>query len=199
MQLLKILLICLFGIASLQARTTDKDSTRAQAAGDSTSRRYLVCVSKHQYKSTVILKQGYKIQVWDSSGRHIRGKLNILENETFEIIGKDASRDTFSLESVKRIKYQSLARTIVSGTLLTIGWIGLISGAALMSTPISNDPYGYNAIGGMVLFVIALPTEISGSRLSKGRRFKSRHYKFRIIKTKGFELKKRHLRYLLPK
>lgn len=160
---------------------------------DSTIRLYFVCESTHSLSG--IFKNGDKISVVDTLGRKAYGILKVLNGKKIEISNRKALKDTFDLGAIEKVRRISAARTALAATALTIGTIGIGTGIGLVAyAPYGGSAEGLYILGGLLLDIIFIPIEVGGALLSKGRRYTGDNCKFRIIQTKGFELKRKHLK-----
>ncbi len=185
-----ILIICLFPFCELSAQLND-----------STIRKYFVCERRGDFRHSKIVKEGQKIMVRDASGKHQQGILTIINDTLFEVYNWEASaRDTFNINGLEKVRKPTLTRQIGSAFLIISGLAVSIKGISLIID--SKDPTssGYNKaldeITGYFLLISGLAPFSGGIISAFTGNMYSVDYDFRIIQTKGFELKKKDIKHL---
>lgn len=160
---------------------------------DSIKRKYLTYTKKnsnvHQF-----FKENTRLLIISKNGEKKRGKLFILNDSTLLLKNNHlldgATTDTFSLKDVNKIKYSSPLNKFVSIYLLLNSYA--CGGIAYLF----YEDGTYTGIGN---FFTGLSATFLGSSVLNyyGKTLKHSNYQFKVLRTNGFELKKKHLKYLL--
>jgi hypothetical protein len=159
---------------------------------DSAIRRYFVMESRGPLALHKIIKDGRRIWVRDTFRNSMRGKLRILNDTTIEIHNLfTREKDTFDVRAINKVKRPTLAGTLISIHYGIQGVALFVAGVALITY---GDEWvrriGYFVTGAGTLTAVASFSSVNGS---SSRR---ENYKFRIINTRGFKLKRKYVKYL---
>jgi hypothetical protein len=178
-----ILLLFMFNICLLHGQLKD-----------STVRKYFVCESKWGGLRPQMIEDGHRIWVRDSSGNKLRGKLKILSDTAIEVHHLATGiKDTFSIKSLSLVRKPTIAGTLGSGIALFVG-VGATIGGVVMFIELYDYVF-FQVLGG--IFVAGgIGYGAIGLATMNGPRYHNHDFKYRIIQTKGFKLKKRYIKHL---
>lgn len=161
---------------------------------DSSVRKYFVMESHNFFKSSRIVKEGQRIFVRDTSGKMLRGILTIFNDTLFEVHNLTTGiRDTFNIKALDKVKRPTLSSTIVGSVFLVVGIPFVIAGAYYIAFSYGDEVLQFIGVFSAITGVGSLASGLSGIY---GKRFYFSDYKFRIIQTKGFKLKRRYIKHL---
>jgi hypothetical protein len=153
---------------------------------DSVIRKYLVCKSTSFLKKSRIIKNGTEVWVRDTTGQKLRGILNILNDSVMEVRTYLTERcDTFKIGAVNKVRKPNSSVSIMQGA---IGIALIAIGGPLLQ----EDDFLNQFLGGYL--VLSGAGMLLGTAVGiNGKKYRQRYYKFHIIQTKGFILRKRHI------
>lgn len=168
---LAILWYCLIaGQIMAQSDTVYAGKDIGVISQDTLIRKYLVCETRWAVRPTAVFEDGTELEIWDTMGEKIKGDLRLLDGEFIELMSRSGHKDTIHISAVYKIK-----KTIrVRKGLLIAGFIG--AAALTLYFPPAGIPFVF--------------------LLYKQNLYRHWDYNFRIIQTKGFELEKKHVKYL---
>lgn len=193
-----LLCVCSFAIiVKANASGPEATSDSLGLPKDSLLRKYLVCEPLRLHRAPTIFREGQQITVTDSFGKTFKGWLKIVDGERLVLINKEGKGDTFFLKRMRLIKNVPTASVIVGSIcgLFAIG--GLVSGALLVSDVSQyGDPYGFETAFAVASLIGGIVYAGFSAALFNGNKYPYTKYKFRIIQTKGFELKRKHIKHL---
>jgi hypothetical protein len=157
---------------------------------DSTVRKYFVCKSYSFFRPSRIIREGQKMFVKDLSGQRLRGILTILDDTLFEIHNsRKEVRDTFHIRILDNVRKPTLAYIGISSAVTILGVSTLAESLSL----IGSIGLGYQVIGYIMLPAAIVEIAVGLCSFGLGRYY-FEDYGFRIIETKGYKLRKRHIR-----
>ncbi len=125
-------------------------SSMAQTEGDSllSAEKIYTIQLTHLTKGKIkTLKEGNKIKVSDKSGRRVKGRISVIEEDYFVI-----RNDTFSIDTVDYIRKPLLGTRIVGCALFGSG-----VGAAGLGTYLIIDGLTRASLAGVIMVVMGVP------------------------------------------
>ncbi len=170
-----LLLICsVFGIY-LQAQTQD-----------TTIRKYFVCQSTNFFKISRIIKNGERILVKDTAYRKLRGQINIINDSLFVVRNSLTEvTDTFNINAITMVRKPTMFNNINSALAIAVGSAELALAAYLLE----QNPTGIGSVFAVLFIATGTPAIANGLLSFNGKHYRSRHYHYKLVTTKGYRLK----------
>lgn len=194
--MIRKLLLTLLIVSSTQllAQGIDTDSTH----------HYIVMRSKSPYKLSYVIGEKKRIKIYDKKGRTAKGRLYFITDSTVQIINTfTLKKDTLRIKDINKIRTSSLISQaagttgMLSGGGFFFGGIGLIASGA---GPGASPNYGPVAIFfGLVCLAASIPVITVSAALLNGKALPVQSYDLKLHTSKGYKLKRKHLKYLYPR
>ncbi len=161
----------------------------AQQQKDTVVRKYMVFRSKQYGYEFKFFKEGKKIFVKDTSGNKLTGLLKIMNDSTLVLVNAYKNkRDTFKLSEIEIVRAHTPGKTLIAGTFILGGF--LMYGLAGLIKATGGLPEGVYQ-----LMAMGMGADLLAIRLAVGVRLSHKKYKYKIVTTKGYKLKKRYVPY----
>jgi hypothetical protein len=152
---------------------------------DSTVRKYFVCESQTFLRSSLVISEGKRILVRDTSGKKLRGRLKILDDSTIVVHNRTTGiTDTFNTRIIDKVRRPSMFNCIMGGisTGMSLAMVSL--GTVLMF----DDNSTIRLLGGIVAFAGGLST-VSSVFVINGKTYRPNSFRYNIVTTKGYKLR----------
>lgn len=158
---------------------------------DTIKRDYLI----YTLKGTNIhnfIKENKKIVLKDKYNHRVKGNLQIINDSTIAVLDPfldSINYDTFNLNDIKFIRPNKTIHKLGSVC------VGLVSFIVIFTGKISYD-VGFEGAG---IFIMAMGTAIGVESvlLYNGSKLKSKRFKYSVLTTDGYKLKKRDLKKIM--
>lgn len=192
--MLKQLLFILIFLIALSgfSQGIDSDSTH----------HYIVMRSKSGYRLSYVIGEHKRVRLYNNNGSDAKGRLYFINDSTVQVINTfTLKRDTFNIKDIKKIQTASLLHQAGGITGVFVGGVWMIAGVALIGSAAgASSTYAPIAIFfGLVAVVASIPLLSIGSVMMKGKKMDLKHYDLKLHTSKGYQLKRKHLKYLYPR
>jgi len=191
-QIFSFLLFYLFVIANAEASGPQVVDSSGLLK-DSLLRKYLVFERIKNKRTAHFFKEGQVLTIVDSTGRAVKGHLKILDGERVVLTSKAEKTDTFPLSKIRMVKRSSLTGKIVGVVVVLVGATDIVIGALLLSDARYGDPYGIETAFGLICLQGGILYSALGALSFNGTQYACKEYSYRVIQTRGFELKKKYI------
>lgn len=161
----------------------------SQQQKDTVVRKYLVFRSKQYGYEMKFFKEGKRMFVKDTSGNKLTGFLKIMNDSTLVLVHAYKNKsDTFKLSEIKIVRATTWEKSLFAGTFLIGGF--LMYGLAGLINATGGLPEGVYE-----LIAMGVGADLLAIRLAVGVRLPNNKFKYKIVRTKGYKLKKRYIPY----
>jgi len=169
------------------------NATQAQTQNDSITRKYLICKSTSFNFYSKIFVEGKRLLAVSNDGKKCRGHLKIINDTLFSLTNSwNFKCDTFNINQIRKLKNPNLLLTGLGIVSIPYGlWVAHV-GYTMLGTGLIWDFLGKIWIIGGVSYCIVGPLVINGPKIDLT------FYNLKIHQAKGYNLKKKHLKYLYP-
>ena len=165
----------------------------AQMQNDSITRKYLICKSTSFNFYSKIFVEGKRLLAVSNDGKKCRGHLKIINDTLFSLTNSwNFKCDTFNINQIRKLKNPNLLLTGLGILSIPYGLWVANDGYTMLGTGLIWDFLGKIFIIGGVSYCIAGPIVINGPKIDLT------FYNLKIHQSKGYKLKKKHLKYLYP-
>ena len=165
----------------------------AQTQNDSITRKYLICKSTGLNIYSKIFTEGKRLLAVSKDGKKCRGHLKIINDTVFSLTNSlNLKCDTFNINQIRKLKNPNLVFTGLGLLSIPYGISAAYGGYTLLGLGILGDVFGT-----MLIFSGSV-VSLFGPLLINGPRINFNYYNLKIYQSKGFKLKKKHLKYLYP-
>lgn len=167
-------------------------NTFAHDLSDDSTFHYIILQSKKRENHFVVFKENRTIKVHKIVGGYSKGRLNYINDSTFQLINRKRSRkDTFKISDIDAISSPGLLNKIIAYPCYIASSGFSFLGMILLIGDGSNDPIS-DAYGAMSLG-IAAPLFTLGSILKRGKNYTTNSYYLRLIDSKKKNLNRRKI------
>lgn len=194
--MIRKLLLTLLIVSSTQllAQGIDTDSTHHS----------IVMRSKSPYKLSYIIGEKKRIKIYDKKGRTAKGRLYFITDSTVQIINTiTLKKDTLRIKDINKIRTSSLISQAAGTTGMLTGGGFFFGGIDLIASgagPGASPNYGPVAIFfGLVCLAASIPVITVSAALLNGKALPVQSYDLKLHTSKGYKLKRKHLKYLYPR
>jgi hypothetical protein len=187
-----LFLFLLVGAYNGYAQGIDTDSTH----------HYIVMRSKSPNRMSYVLGESKRLKIYDKKGASIKGRLYFIDDSTVQVINTfTLKRDTFKISEIQKIQTASLLYQVSGITGLFVGGTWMIGGVALIgSAANASSTFAPIAIFfGAVAVAASIPVLATSAALLSGRKLNLKKYDLKLHTSKGYKLKRKHLKYLYPR
>lgn len=174
----------------------------AQGIDTDTTHHYIVMKSKSGYHLSYIIGEHKRVRIFNNKGQDAKGRLYFINDSTVQVINTfTLKRDTFKIRNIKKIQTASLLHQAGGIGGVFVGGVWMIGGVALIGSAAgASSSYAPVAIFfGLIAVAASIPLLSIGSVMMKGRKMDLKHYDLKLHTSKGYKLKRKHLKYLYPK
>ncbi len=174
----------------------------SQGIDSDSTHHYIVMLSKSGYRLSYVIGEHKRVRLYNNNGSDAKGRLYFINDSTVQVVNTfSLKRDTFKIRDIKKIQTASLLHQVGGIGGVFVGGVWMIAGVALIGSAAgASSTYAPIAIFfGVIAVAASIPLLSLGSVMMKGRKMDLKHYDLKLHTAKGYQLKRKHLKYLYPR
>lgn len=171
----------------------------AQGIDNDSTHHYLIMRSKSPAHHSHIFRENKRLTLQHCNGKSFTGRLYFINDSTVQLINViKLKADTFTLNDITKVRNSTLLAGAIGYSTMAASSVLLLGGALMIA---DGNVYGdetETAIG-VALSISGIFYALLGKSMIKGKRLHLHQYDLKQHTAKGYQLKRKHLKYLFPR